>query len=37
MHRMTGLLESRPALAGIVLFLVALIAAACKGGGSSGY
>lgn len=37
MHRVTISFASGPRLAGMFMFLVAVIVAACKGGGSSGY
>lgn len=37
MQRVARSLAGRPRLAGLLMFLVALVVAACKGGGSSGY
>jgi hypothetical protein len=37
MERIRMWVASRPAAAGVFFFVVALIAAACKSGGSSGY
>jgi hypothetical protein len=36
-HRMKAWLASRPRSAPILILLITIIAAACKGGGSSGY
>jgi hypothetical protein len=37
MERIRMWVASRPAATGVFIFVVALIAAACKSGGSSGY
>jgi uncharacterized membrane protein YdfJ with MMPL/SSD domain len=37
MHRLTVWVAARPWLAAILAVAVAVIVAACKGGGSSGY